>query len=104
MVLTGHDKAVRALAVHGRTVVSGSFDTTFRVWDLITGVCKFVLTGQRQNVYSVVIYSSSMDGTVRVWFLKNGSLLHLLSGDTSLVGLISLSPTTLVSAAADSTL
>ncbi|KAG8935606.1 SCF ubiquitin ligase complex subunit cdc4 [Tulasnella sp. 418] len=111
MALTGHDNAVRALAVHGRTVVSGSYDTTVRVWDLITGDCKFVLTGHSQKVYSVVIdhmrnqtCSGSMDGTVRIWSLKNGSLLHLLSGHTSLVGLLSLSPTTLVSAAADSTL
>lgn len=45
-----------------------------------------------------------MDGTVRIWSLKTGQNLHTLSGHSSLVGLLSLSPTTLVSAAADSTL
>jgi WD domain, G-beta repeat len=45
-----------------------------------------------------------MDGSVRIWSLKTGQLLHTLTGHTSLVGLLSLSPTTLVSAAADSTL
>ncbi|KAG8999808.1 SCF ubiquitin ligase complex subunit cdc4 [Tulasnella sp. 427] len=45
-----------------------------------------------------------MDGTVRIWSLKDGAQLHVLSGHTSLVGLLSLSATTLVSAAADSTL
>lgn len=45
-----------------------------------------------------------MDGTVRIWSLVDGSPTHTLSGHTSLVGLLSLSATTLVSAAADSTL
>lgn len=129
MALRGHENAVRALAVHGRTIVSGSYDTTVRVWDLVTGDCKYTLVGHTQKgmnrsswyrgilinlgpiVYSVVIdhmrkqtCSGSMDGTVRIWSLKDGSTVHVLSGHTSLVGLLSLSATTLVSAAADSTL
>ncbi|KAF8323591.1 WD40-repeat-containing domain protein [Cantharellus anzutake] len=110
-LLEGHTHAVRALAAHGRTLVSGSYDATVRVWDIITGDCKFTLTGHTQKVYSVVldsirnqVCSGSMDGSVRIWSLKTGQLLHTLIGHTSLVGLLSLSPTTLVSAAADSTL
>jgi len=45
-----------------------------------------------------------MDGTVRVWNLSNGQCAHTLTGHTSLVGLLGLSPSYLVSAAADSTL
>jgi F-box and WD-40 domain protein CDC4 len=45
-----------------------------------------------------------MDGTVRVWNIQNGECLHTLTGHTSLVGLLGLSPSHLVSAAADSTL
>ena len=45
-----------------------------------------------------------MDGTVRVWNLKTGECQHTLTGHTSLVGLLGLSPSHLVSAAADSTL
>lgn len=45
-----------------------------------------------------------MDGTVRVWNLTNGQCAHTLIGHTSLVGLLGLSPSSLVSAAADSTL
>lgn len=45
-----------------------------------------------------------MDGTVRIWSLATGQALHTLTGHSSLVGLLGLSPTHLVSAAADSTL
>jgi F-box and WD-40 domain protein CDC4 len=126
--LEGHDHAVRALAARGRTLVSGSYDCSVRIWDTITGACKWVLVGHTQKgvlinlhisglnlldplVYSVVLdptrnqaCSGSMDGTVRVWNLLNGQCQHTLTGHTSLVGLLGLSPSHLVSAAADSTL
>ncbi|KAG8987903.1 SCF ubiquitin ligase complex subunit cdc4 [Tulasnella sp. JGI-2019a] len=111
MVLKGHKGPIRAVAVHGRTIVSGSYDTTVRVWDLITGDVKFILTGHQQKVYSVVIdsprqqiCSASMDGTVRIWSLQDGSTKHTLSGHCSLVGLLSISSSTLVSASADALL
>jgi F-box and WD-40 domain protein CDC4 len=45
-----------------------------------------------------------MDGTVRVWNLKTRECQYILTGHTSLVGLLGLSPSHLVSASADSTL
>ncbi|KAF7295573.1 WD40 repeat-like protein [Mycena indigotica] len=109
--LQGHDHAVRALAARGRTLVSGSYDSTVRVWDLVSGECRWVLAGHTQKVYSVVLdpkrdqaCSGSMDGTVRIWDLKTGHCVHTLTGHTSLVGLLQLSPQTLVSASADATL
>ncbi|KAJ2923691.1 hypothetical protein H1R20_g13399, partial [Candolleomyces eurysporus] len=129
--LEGHEHAIRALAARGRTLVSGSYDSTVRIWDIITGgEPKWVLKGHTQKgtllptpyfsqlihnftviVYSVVLdlgrnqaCSGSMDGTVRVWDLRTGDCRHTLTGHTSLVGLLGLSPSHLVSAAADSTL
>ncbi|TCD64250.1 SCF ubiquitin ligase complex subunit cdc4 [Steccherinum ochraceum] len=109
--LQGHEGAVRALACQGHTAVSGSYDHTVRVWDLVTGKCKWVLTGHEQKVYSVTLdvhrnfaASGSMDHTVRVWDITTGQCQHVLRNHTSLVGLIGLSPSFLVSAAADSTL
>lgn len=109
--LAGHRHAVRALAAHGRTLVSGSYDCTVRVWDVLTGECKFRLQGHTQKVYSVVYdplrkqcASGSMDGTVRLWSTETGELRAVLEGHTSLVGLLGLSFRNLVSAAADSTL
>ncbi|ORX41010.1 hypothetical protein BD324DRAFT_640711 [Kockovaella imperatae] len=106
--LHGHTGAVRALAAYGRTCVTGSYDMTVRVWDIVTGQCKHVLTGHEQKVYSIVYdryrnrcASGSMDNTVKVWDVVTGECLQTLSGHTSLVGLLGASPNYLVSAAAD---
>ncbi|KAJ3192134.1 SCF ubiquitin ligase complex subunit cdc4 [Irineochytrium annulatum] len=110
-VLTGHTNSVRAIAGHGRVLVSGSYDSTVRVWDLVTGESTFCFRGHREKVYSVGYchelqraVSGSMDATVRVWCTRTGVSLFNLEGHSSLVGLLELSPSYLISAAADSTL
>ncbi|KAL4958477.1 WD40-repeat-containing domain protein [Aspergillus filifer] len=110
-VLTGHQHSVRAIAAHGDTLVSGSYDCTVRVWKISTGETMHRLSGHSLKVYSVVLdhkrnrcISGSMDNTVKVWSLETGSVLYNLEGHTSLVGLLDLKCDRLVSAAADSTL
>ncbi|KAJ5174322.1 uncharacterized protein N7482_000199 [Penicillium canariense] len=110
-VLSGHAHSVRAIAAHGDTLVSGSYDCTVRVWKISTGQVLHTLQGHSLKVYSVVLdhkrnrcISGAMDHMVKVWSLEDGSLLHNLEGHTSLVGLLSLQSEYLVSAAADSTL
>ncbi|KAL5118521.1 SCF ubiquitin ligase complex subunit cdc4 [Pleosporales sp. CAS-2024a] len=110
-VLTGHQHSVRAIAAHGDTLVSGSYDSIVRVWKISTGEVLHRLQGHGQKVYSVVLdpprnrcISGSMDNMVKVWSLETGSCLFTLEGHTSLVGLLDLSHGRLVSAAADSTL
>ncbi|KDQ10542.1 hypothetical protein BOTBODRAFT_46928 [Botryobasidium botryosum FD-172 SS1] len=117
-VLKGHTAAVRALAADGRIAASGSYDSTVRVWDLVTGESMWELTGHMGKacvpplpVYAVVldpprkqVCSSSMDGTVRIWSTETGAAIHTLIGHCSLIGLLTLSSTTLISAAADATM
>ena len=109
--LTGHHHSVRALAAHGDTLVSGSYDCSVRVWRISTGETVHRLNGHSQKVYSVVLdvkrnrcISGSMDNFVKVWSLESGSVLFNLEGHSSLVGLLDLQQDRLVSAAADSTL
>jgi F-box and WD-40 domain protein CDC4 len=71
-VLTGHEKTIRALAVHGEIVVSGSYDNDARVWSYSTGTCLRVLKGHTEKIYAVefdgkTIATGSMDNDVRVW-------------------------------------
>ncbi|KAI7875782.1 WD40 repeat-like protein [Lichtheimia hyalospora FSU 10163] len=110
-VLLGHREAVRALAAHGNTLVSGSYDGSVRIWHLEQGRCIHQLLGHSGKVYSVVIdakrnrcISGSMDSFVRVWNMETGVCEHVLGGHTALVGLLGLSASHLVSAAADQSL
>ncbi|KAK3830962.1 MAG: WD40-repeat-containing domain protein [Linnemannia elongata] len=108
--LSGHTQSVRALAAEGSTLVSGSYDCTVRVWNIVTGTLVHRLQGHAQKVYSVVLdkernqcMSGSMDSYVRIWSLEDGSCLHVLEGHAALVGLLGLNANHLVSAAADCT-
>ena len=110
-VLSGHHHSVRAIAAHGDTLVSGSYDCSVRVWKISTGETEHRLQGHTQKVYSVVLdhkrnrcISGSMDNLVKVWSLDTGLVLFNLEGHSSLVGLLDLQGDRLVSAAADSTL
>ena len=109
--LQGHSNSVRAIAAHGDTLVSGSYDSFVRVWRVSTGECLHRLQGHTSKVYSVVLdharnrcISGSMDNMVKVWDLDTGTCLFDLHGHTSLVGLLDLRDDILVSAAADATL
>ena len=110
-ILTGHASSVRSIAAHGDLLVSGSYDSTVRVWRISTGESLHVLHGHSQRVYSVVLdvkrnrcISGSMDSLVKIWDLDTGNCLYTLEGHALLVGLLDLRDEKLVSAAADSTL
>lgn len=111
-VLVGHTQSVRSVSGYGNIIISGSYDTTVRVWDLKEGGrCKHVLEGHNDRIYSTSLnyktrrcYSGSMDLSINVWDFEKGKLLFSLEGHNSLVGLLELSEDYLVSAAADSTL
>ena len=129
--LKGHKGVVCDLAAQGRTLVSGSVDTRVRVWDTITGECKWILTGHTgeglfflvplshiavltsrpHSVYGVALdtkrniaCSSSEDKTVRVWDLNTGTERFKLTGHTPRLRMFGLSGSHLVSAFGDSTL
>lgn len=111
-VLTGHTQSVRSLSGYGNIIISGSYDSTVRVWDLLdNGRCKHILQGHQDRVYSTAIdfnkkvcFSGSMDSTINIWNFETGEFLKVLEGHSSLVGLLALVDGVLVSAAADASL
>jgi len=106
--LKGHEQSVKDIAARGRIAVSASYDTTLRVWDLVDGECRWVLRGHTERVQCVVIdpvrpqaYSGSADTTICVWNIFSGECLFRLTGHTDIIGVLSTSPSYLISAAAD---
>lgn len=87
--LRGHTSTVRCLKMSdANTAISGSRDTTLRVWDIRTGHCRNVLVGHQSSVRCLeikgdIVVSGSYDTTARVWSISEGRCLHTLQGHYS---------------------
>jgi WD40 repeat protein len=101
MVLEGHTDWIRSVAFSpdGLQIISGSHDSTVRVWDAVSGAHKYTLEGHTGSISSVVfspdgelIISGSEDGIVRVWDAVSGAHKHILEGHTHYVNSVAFSP------------
>jgi hypothetical protein len=82
-----------AFSPDGKCALTGSNDTTVRLWDVETGHCLRVLEGHNGDVNYVVWsaderhpLSCSDDRTVRLWNLETGSCVRVLEGHTYRAG------------------
>jgi GTPase SAR1 family protein len=70
----------------GRFAVSGSEDTTVKIWELKTGTCIGTLEGHQNGVDSVAITPNGdliastgfLDRSVRIWDWKSGACLQVI--------------------------
>ena len=90
-LLKGHTGTVTCVAfsTDGKTLVSGSVDTTIRCWDTLTGKLKATLTGHVGSITLLkflpdgeILASGSRDDTIRLWDLKTRQLKATLGGHT----------------------
>jgi len=81
----GHTADVNAVAYSpdGTAVVSGSSDSTVRVWDPVTGACLLTLREHEGPVYAValspdgtLVASGGADGTVVLWTRATGEVVR----------------------------
>ena len=84
-VLSGHTNWVRSVTFSsdGRSLASGSGDTTVKLWDVQTGGVIRTFHGHSEDVYSVsisgdytMIASGSRDWTIRLWDIQTGECLY----------------------------
>ncbi|MBF0344992.1 MAG: protein kinase [Nitrospirae bacterium] len=92
--LTEHDGPVSSvcLSMDGRYGLSGSHDSTIKLWDTETGLCLLTFYGHTGAVTSVYLtpdtrfaISGGADKTVRLWDVSTGYCLHTLKGHNSRV-------------------
>jgi WD40 repeat protein/serine/threonine protein kinase len=82
--LEGHSDAIRAVCfdTSGSQAITGSDDSTVRLWDLTTGNCLRVCRCKSGGIFSVDYcgdrhaVSGGGDTTIRLWDLDNGRCVH----------------------------
>lgn len=82
-----------ALSGDGKTCVSGSGDTTLKLWDLGTGKLLRTLEGHQGAVNAVALsgdgktcVSGSWDKTLKLWDVASGDRLASYTGDSQFRG------------------
>ena len=84
--LDDHVNRVYTLLFDGDYIISGSLDTTIRVYNFHTGRLVQTLYGHQSLTSGMVLrknqlISSNADGTVRVWDILTGESSRILSGE-----------------------
>ncbi|MFC1792772.1 protein kinase [Planctomycetota bacterium] len=102
MTLQGHVEggvySVR-FSPDGKWLASCGYDSTIRIWDVVTGAEMRILRGHADSIWALAIspdgkriVSGSEDKTVRVWDVVSGRELMILRGHTSKVEAVAFSP------------
>ncbi|QLE56224.1 trypsin-like peptidase domain-containing protein [Nostoc sp. TCL26-01] len=113
--LKGHSNWVKSVAISpdGRTLASGSYDNTIKIWNIATGEEIRTLNGHSYDVWSVAISpdgrtlaSGSNDRTIKIWNIATGEEIRTLKGHSDWVWsvAISLDGRTLASGSRDETI
>ena len=66
-------------------MVSGSLDTSIRVWEVETGECLHTLIGHQSLTSGMelkdnILVSGNADSTVKIWNILTGECLRTLEG------------------------
>lgn len=97
----GHEDVVTCLAVFGggRYLLSGSKDTTLKMWNADSGECLRTLRGHRGNIHALAVtpdgryaLSGGVDNLLHMWDLQAGTCLRELEGHRDTIHAIAVTP------------
>ncbi|KAL1586173.1 hypothetical protein WHR41_05556 [Cladosporium halotolerans] len=92
-VFKGHTNGVMCLQFDDNVLITGSYDTTAKVWDTETGQELRTLTGHTSGIRCLQfddqkLMTGSLDGTLRLWDWKTGQCKRVFNAHSE--GIISL--------------
>jgi WD40 repeat protein len=99
-VLQGHTQVISiAFSFDGTKALTGSCDTTARLWDIATGNSIATLQGHTGPIYVVAFspdgtkaLTGSWDHTACLWDVATGNLIATLQGHTTPISSVAFSP------------
>lgn len=108
-ILKGHTNGVMCLQFDDRTLITGSYDATVKVWDIKTGQEIRTLTGHTQGIRCLQfddskLITGSLDRTIKVWNWRTGELIRTLNGHSQGVIGLHMADKLLASGSSDNTI
>ncbi|EGW34716.1 SCF complex F-box protein MET30 [Spathaspora passalidarum NRRL Y-27907] len=105
---TGHTDGVTCLQFNRKYLMTGSYDTTIKIWKIETGECLKTLTGHTKGVRSLVfdnqkLITGGLDSTIKVWNYHTGECIATYRGHDDAVVSVDFSNKSIVSGSADHT-
>eukprot|EP01038_Epipyxis_sp_PR26KG_P004550 gene4550-6422_t len=89
ITLGGHSSAINCVCYSpdGELIVTGSDDTTIKIWNSKSGECLSTLDGHENSVTSIdfavdnrIFVSGSRDNTIKIWDAQSGENLNSMIG------------------------
>ncbi|MBS0606477.1 MAG: WD40 repeat domain-containing protein [Parachlamydiales bacterium] len=104
--LAGHEGKVRTIVNANGKIISGSNDTTIKIWDLETRECTHTLRGHSAAVSCLAfdngkIVSGSIDGMIHVWDSETGNHVKTLVENPNSISCVAISDGKVISGASD---
>ena len=106
---SGHTNGVLCLQFDDDVLMTGSYDTTVRIWDVNSGKVIRILKGHTSGIRclqftNTTLFTGSLDKTIRVWNWRTGECLKTLTGHLDGVISLHLDGDILVSGSIDKTI
>lgn len=104
----GHSDGVTCLQFNGKYLMTGSYDSSIKIWKVSTGECIRTLTGHTKGVRALVfdsqkLITAGLDSTIKVWNYHTGQCISTYRGHDDAVVSVDFCNRTIVSGSADHT-
>lgn len=104
----GHTDGVTCLQFNNKYLMTGSYDSTIKIWKIETGELLKTLSGHTKGIRSLAfdsqkLITGGLDSTIKVWNYHNGQCISTYRGHDDAVLSVDFLNRTIVSGSADHT-